>query len=146
MITFEMEMSNYGMEILTKARNMHKVMDFVELCVSDIGTPRDTKQLTLVGEELAHNIFSYAYDGAPGSFVLKICLCPEQKKVTMEFRDAGKPYNPLERQMPNVNSPISDREIGGLGIMLSKKFTDNQVYRYEDGQNVLLVEKYIKSS
>lgn len=146
MITFEMEMSSYGMEILTKARNMHKVMAFVELCVSDIGTPRDTKQLTLVGEELANNIFSYAYDGGPGAFVMKICLCPEQNKVSMEFRDAGKPYNPLEHQMPDLDAHISKREIGGLGIMLSKKFTDNQVYRYEDGHNVLLVEKYIKSN
>lgn len=146
MLKFEMEVSNYGMEILTKDKNMKKVMEFVELCVKGIGTPRDIKQLTMVGEELAFNIFSYAYDDAPGTFMLKIHLCPVENKVSMEFRDAGKPYNPLEHKMPDVDVPITEREIGGLGIMLSKKFTDKQVYRYENGHNVLLVEKYLKTS
>ncbi|MCL2839927.1 MAG: ATP-binding protein [Defluviitaleaceae bacterium] len=146
MLKFEMEMSNYGMEVLTKANNMDRVMDFVELCIKDVGNPRDTKQLTLVGEELAFNIFQYAYDDAPGTFLLKIFLCPEQNKVTMEFRDAGKPYNPLEHKISDLDAHISDREIGGLGIMLSKKFTDTQIYKYENGHNILLVEKYLKSS
>ena len=107
MLKFEMEMSNYGMEILTKATNMDRVMSFVELCVSNIGSPRDTKQLALVGEELALNIFSYAYGDTPGTFILKIFLCPDQKMVTMEFRDAGKPYNPLDHRIPDLDAHIS---------------------------------------
>jgi len=146
MYKFEMEMSKYAMEVLTKARNMNRVMAFVELCVADIGNPRDIKHLTLVGEELAFNIFSYAYGDAPGSFILRIYLCPEQNKVTMEFRDAGKPFNPLEQHPPDLDAHISEREIGGLGIMLSKKLTDKQSYKYENGQNILQVEKYISSA
>ncbi|MCL2285967.1 MAG: ATP-binding protein [Firmicutes bacterium] len=145
MYKFEMEMSKYAMEVLTKTNNMDRVMEFVELCVKDIGNPRISQQLTLVGEELAFNIFSYAYDDDPGTFILRICVYPEQDKVTMEFRDAGKPYNPLERKPADLTKHISEREIGGLGIALSKKLTDNQVYRYENGQNILLVEKFVKS-
>ena len=143
MYKFEMEMSKYAMEVLTKSRNMDKIMAFVELCVADIGSPRVSKQLTLVGEELAFNIFSYAYDNAPGAFSLKVYLCPEQNKVSMEFRDAGKPFNPLDQKPPDLKAHISERQIGGLGIMLSKKLTDKQIYKYEDGHNVLLVEKYL---
>jgi len=140
---FKMEMSKYAMEVLTKTNNMDKVMSFVELCIGDIGDSRTSLQLTLVGEELAYNIFKYAYDGAPGEFILKICLYPEEQKVVMEFRDAGKPYNPLEHQDPDLKMHISEREIGGLGIILSKKLTDKQVYHYENGQNVLTIEKYV---
>jgi len=144
MLKFEMEMSRYAMEILAKSKNMDKVMDFVELCFSDIGSPRDSKQLTLVGEELASNIFNYAYDDdIPGLFAITVYLCSEENKVSMEFRDAGKPFNPLEKAQPNLEEPILERQIGGLGIMLSKKLTDNQTYRYENGQNVLQVEKYV---
>ena len=100
--------------------------------------------MTLVGEELAFNIFSYAYDGNPGAFTLRVCLCPLENKVTMEFRDKGKPFNPLEQPPPDLEADIDDREIGGLGITLSKQLTDRQVYKYEDGQNVLLVEKIIR--
>ena len=142
MQTFEMEMSKYAIEILTKANNMDRVMEFVELCVKNVGSQRISKQLALVGEELAFNIFSYAYE-APDKFVLRICLYPDLDKVTMEFRDAGKPYNPLEYQAEDLDVHISERKMGGLGITLSKKLTDNQVYRYEDGHNILLVEKFI---
>jgi len=140
---FEMEMSKYAMEVLTKTNNMDRVMNFVELCVKDIGNPRVSQQLTLVGEELAFNIFSYAYDDIPGTFVLRICLFPDQNKITMEFRDEGKPYNPLEHQAADLTTHISERKIGGLGITLSKKLTDKQVYRYENGNNILFVEKFI---
>lgn len=146
MLTFEMEMCNYGMEVLTKANNMERVMSFVELCVKDIGSPKASHQLALVGEEVAMNIFSYAYGDTPGTFFLKIKLCPEHRKVSMEFRDRGKPYNPLMHTEPDLDVHISERNIGGLGIMLSKKLTDSQSYKYENGQNVLLVEKYLKSS
>ena len=144
MYEFKMEMSNYAMDILTKSKNMNKVMAFVELCTHDIGCPKSSKQLTLVGEELAYNIFSYAYEDTPGKFSIKIFICPEESKVTMEFRDAGKPFNPLELPPPDLDVHISERKIGGLGVMLSKKLTDRQAYRYENGQNVLQVEKIIK--
>ena len=144
MYKFEIEMSKYAMEILTKNKNMNKVMSFVELCFSDIGSPRDSKQLILVGEELVSNIFNYAYDDdIPGIFAITIYLCSKENKVTMEFRDAGKPFNPFEKVQPNLEEHISERQIGGLGIMLSKKLTDNQTYKYENGQNVLQVEKHI---
>jgi len=145
MVKFEMEMSKHAMELLTKSKNMDKVIAFVELCVADIGSPRVSKQLTLVGEELALNIFSYAYNDDHGTFALRIYLCHDQNKVTMEFRDAGKPFNPLEQQAPNLDVQMADRQVGGLGIMLSRKLTDRQIYKYEDGHNVFMVEKYLSS-
>jgi len=143
---FELEMSKYAMEVLTKSNNMDKVMDFVELSVRDLGNPHISKQLTLVGEELAYNIFSYAYDDSPGAFVLKINLSPENNKVTMEFRDEGKPFNPLDSGVPDLSVPIAERKIGGLGIALSKKLTDKQIYKYENGHNILVIEKNIEPS
>jgi len=140
---FLLEMSKYAMEVLTKSKNLDKVVSFVELCVGDIGDPHTSKQLAIVGEELALNIFKYAYSEAPGEFALRICLHPEQRKVTMEFRDAGQPYNPLEYQIPDFEANISQREIGGLGIALSRKLTDSQFYKYENGQNILIVEKSV---
>jgi len=142
----EIEMGKYTVEVLTKKKNMNKVMAFVELCFADIGSPTESKQLILVGEELISNIFNYAYDDdAPGIFSISIHLCPEKNKVIMEFKDAGKPFNPLIKVQPNLEDPISERQIGGLGIMLFKKLTDSQMYKYENGQNVLQVEKYMMS-
>ena len=39
-----------------------------------------------------------------------------------------------------------DREIGGLGIYLAKKSVDEMRYRYENGQNVLVLVKSLDGS
>ena len=36
---------------------------------------------------------------------------------------------------------VQDREIGGLGVYLTKKSMDSVAYEYTDNQNVLTMEK-----
>ncbi len=65
--------------------------------------------------------------------------------LTIELRDAGTPFNPLEREDPDINQKAEEREIGGLGIFLCKKMMDSIEYRYEDGNNVLTMTKKVNS-
>ena len=37
-----------------------------------------------------------------------------------------------------------DRDIGGLGVFMVKKYTDSVQYTYEDGHNVLTITKTIE--
>ena len=37
-----------------------------------------------------------------------------------------------------------DRDIGGLGVFMVKKYTDSVQYAYEDGHNVLTITKTIE--
>jgi len=96
--------------------------------------------LLIVGEELAVNVFKYAYD-ATGSFALTIDVDPDARKVSMEFRDSGREYNPLDKPDPDTGASISERQIGGLGIMFSKRLSDEQCYVRESGENVFTVVK-----
>ena len=57
------------------------------------------------------------------------------------FIDQGVPYNPLEREDPDVGLGAEERESGGLGIFLSRALTDSMDYRYEDGKNILTITK-----
>ena len=59
----------------------------------------------------------------------------------MTFRDSGVPFNPLEQADPDVNAPLEQRKIGGLGLFLVRKTMDKLNYVYENGQNVLTVIK-----
>ncbi|MCL2487761.1 MAG: ATP-binding protein, partial [Oscillospiraceae bacterium] len=61
----------------------------------------------------------------------------------MVFSDSGMPYDPLSAAAPDILLPAQEREIGGLGLFLVKKLMDSVTYRYEDGRNILTVEKRI---
>lgn len=136
-----MHSQKYSIEVSTKPENMDKIMAFIEKTTADLENHKAARHLTIVGEEIAMNIFSYAYEEGQGFFSLQIILKPEERKISMEFRDNGKEYNPLKRPDPNTTIDIMERQIGGMGIMLSKKLTDKQTYNRENGQNVFTVIK-----
>jgi anti-sigma regulatory factor (Ser/Thr protein kinase) len=131
----------HTLEVTVAIENMDKVMAFIEEHTTHIPNPKVAGQLVMVVEELALNVFNYAYDGQSGFFSLSIETFPEQACVVMEFRDRGKEFNPLSQAEPDVSLPIDKREVGGLGIMLSKKLTDTQNYIRDGGENVFTVTK-----
>lgn len=42
---------------------------------------------------------------------------------------------------PDIDAPIEEREPGGMGIFICKKLMDSVDYAYQDGLNVLTLEK-----
>lgn len=95
-------------------------------------------------EEAVENVVRYAYDGGIGWLEAGTSLDHDNLMLTIELRDAGVPFNPLEKNDPDITLSANDRDIGGLGIFLCKKMMDSISYRYEDGNNVLVMKKKIK--
>ena len=52
-----------------------------------------------------------------------------------------KPFNPLEKEDPDITLSADEREIGGLGIYMVKKSMDQVTYDYCNQKNVLRLEK-----
>ena len=61
--------------------------------------------------------------------------------LTVIFRDSGKSFDPLAKKDPDITMSAEERDIGGLGIFLTKKFMDSVTYEYTDGRNVLTISK-----
>ena len=57
--------------------------------------------------------------------------------------DSGIPFNPLDNPDPDITLSAQERDIGGLGIFITKKTMDKVSYAYENGQNVLTMVKNI---
>lgn len=103
---------------------------------------KDFFALHLVCEELAVNIADYAYpDGKDG--YLDVIIDKSPTEIAITFKDAGTPFNPLERQMPDVSLPLEQRGIGGLGIFLTVKKMDSVTYDYRNNENILTIKKKI---
>ena len=61
--------------------------------------------------------------------------------VTLRFADDGKPFDPLALAAPDTTLPATERSIGGLGVLMIRRMTDEKLYRFENGQNVLTLRK-----
>jgi anti-sigma regulatory factor (Ser/Thr protein kinase) len=96
--------------------------------------------LSVVIEELVVNIVNYAH-----SDYLDVEIIRDEKNIALRFHDNGIPFNPLQKDPPDITSPLEDRKIGGLGIFMVKKFMDTVSYEYTEGENVLMVMKQLKN-
>lgn len=101
---------------------------------------KEIRSTQLALEELIVNVANYAYPEKGGRIVLRVSFSGENK-VEIEIIDSGVPYNPLEKEDPDVSRPIRQRKAGGLGIYLAKKLVDELEYKYEDGKNHMILRK-----
>ena len=131
-------------ELTVEARleNLEKVIGFISQNLEEAGgSPAIEIQVHLAVEEIFVNIASYAY--APGTGIATVCIeiDDDPPVATIAFSDSGVPFDPLKKADPNVTLPAEEREIGGLGIFMTRKFMDNVTYTYKDGKNVLTLKK-----
>jgi len=101
-------------------------------------------QIDLSVEEIFINIASYAYYPDTGMAFISFESENGGSTVLISFTDTGVPYNPLEKEDPDITLTSEERQVGGLGIFLVKKNMDEVYYKYENGNNVLTMKKKIK--
>ena len=98
-------------------------------------------KIRLSVEEAAENIVQYAYDDGQGYVVVSTERIGDNLFITL--KDGGVPFNPLEKEDPDISLSAEERQIGGLGIFLCKQLMDSVTYEYADGCNILRMEKRI---
>ncbi len=96
--------------------------------------PKVANKVNIVIDEIYSNIVNYS--NASRAFITAQIT---GEKLVLVFSDNGSMYNPLEAESPDVTLSAQQREIGGLGIFMVKKFSESMDYEYKDGFNVLTV-------
>lgn len=124
-----------------------KALDIIDaiLCTPEVAScKKELSALHLVCEELVVNVVDYAYaDDTEGW--LDVAIERDDQSITIQFRDGGVPFNPLQKEMPDITLPLEDRRIGGLGIFLTIKKMDDVSYSYVNNENVLTIKKNISN-
>ena len=134
--------SDQEMEIEAVTDNLPEVQAFVKERLDTTNCPPKAKmQIALAVEEIFVNIANYAYAPEKGKAAVRVEVSEEPVTVTITFVDHGVPYDPLAKEDPDTGLPADEREIGGLGIFLTKKIMDDVTYTYKDGQNILTLKK-----
>lgn len=143
MLCFELNGSGAGkstMNAQTDQITPEDVRQFLEEILTEADIPRSAAvRLYVAADEIVTNILHYS-----GAKTLDVCCCVTADDVAISFSDDGTPYNPLEREDPDVTLSAEERSIGGLGIFMVKNTMDDVKYEYLDGRNVLTVVKKTK--
>ena len=119
-----------------------EVMSFTEECLQTFDCPMKSQMAICVAvEEIFVNIASYAYGEGTGEASLAFGFDEKERLMTLVVSDEGVPFNPLKREEPDITLSAAEREIGGLGIFITKKTMDTVDYRFENGKNILTMTK-----
>ena len=98
-------------------------------------------KVNLVLEELAINTINHGHD--EGLHEITVTFNSTDEALTIDVVDDGKPFDPLtDAPVPDVNLPLHQRPIGGLGVYLVRKLMDELTYRREEGRNHLTLVAY----
>ena len=130
--------------IIVPARpeELTKVQTFVDTELEALDCPPSAQfQIDLAVEEIFVNIASYAYRPEVGEAEIRVEVNDDPLWVVIQFLDHGKPFDPLAKEDADTSPEAIERRLGGLGILLVKRTMDSVTYAYENGRNVLTIEK-----
>ena len=120
------------------------ILGFVEETLEGYGCPMKLQMSLCVAiEEVFVNIANYAYTGGEGHVTLGIGFDAPDGTITFRMTDQGIPFDPLKKPDPDITLSAEDRDVGGLGIFITKKTMDCVTYTYENKQNILTMIKKI---
>lgn len=127
-----------------KTEALSDILGFTEETLEEYGCPMKFQMAVCVAiEEVFVNVAKYAYSGGDGDVTLGISFDRDSSTITFRMTDSGVPFDPLQNPDPDITLSADEREIGGLGIFITKKTMDTVSYAYENGQNILTMIKKI---
>ena len=152
-------MSKKNLKILAVVNNLAQVLENVDAQLETENCPMKIQmQVDIAVEELFVNIANYAYTPDTGDAdilieTLDTCPIPEEyrkglsekdlkgKWLRITLSDSGVPFDPLQKDDPDISLSAQERRVGGLGIFMVKKSMDHMYYEYKDGKNHISIIK-----
>lgn len=132
------------MTVAATVENIPRVTEFIDGQLEALDCPiKAQMQLDVAIDEIFGNIAYYAYAPDTGEATVRFDFDAQGRTVQITFIDAGVPFDPLAMAEPDVTLSVEERGIGGLGIFLVRRTMDDVKYRFENGRNILTIEKHI---
>ena len=131
--------SEHVLDVEADVKKIGEVLEFIQKEMKGYKINKHIQfNATMAAEEIFSNISIYAYKATDLARV-QVSTALADGVYAITFTDKGKKYNPLAQKQPDVTQELKDRKIGGFGVFLAKKLSDDMVYRREGKQNILTI-------
>ena len=147
MLMFDYKSKKGGFQMINKTfpatiDALSDALGFVDQMLESYECPMKVQTAVCVAiEEVFVNVANYAYGDGEGDVTLGIGFDEEARALTFRMTDKGVPFDPLKKPDPDITLSADEREIGGLGIFITKKTMNEITYAYENGENILTMIK-----
>jgi serine/threonine-protein kinase RsbW len=96
-------------------------------------------EVALAVEEAVVNVCLHAYEQETGEIAVTCAYDHATERLKIEIVDTGKDFDILAAGDPNLSEDLDARKIGGLGVFLIRKLTDDlRHYRSADENRLQL--------
>jgi serine/threonine-protein kinase RsbW/sigma-B regulation protein RsbU (phosphoserine phosphatase) len=103
----------------------------------------DAYVLTLVMEEVFTNVVRHGYP-EEGGHRIAVRLELAGGVVTLVVEDDAQSFDPVQAPLADLDAPLDERRVGGLGVHLIRTLVDDVAYRRDGGRNVLTLRKKLQ--
>jgi anti-sigma regulatory factor (Ser/Thr protein kinase) len=132
--------------LVSQRREIERLAQLVEQFGEANGfTSDDINSVNLLLDEIVVNIISHGYDDEL-EHQIRVTLTLERDMLSIRVEDDGRPFDPLEAPAPNLDLPIEQRAVGGLGIYIARSIADQMQYRREGNLNILTITKRLSAA
>jgi anti-sigma regulatory factor (Ser/Thr protein kinase) len=99
-------------------------------------------KLRLAVDELATNVVIHGYQEAALEGDVFVSADMDEHALTIAIEDTARPFDPTAQTLPDeeqLDLPLDERPIGGLGVMLAREGVDDLRYEYINGRNRTII-------
>ena len=126
-------MDSYQRTFEGQVEQLAAIHEFVDQVAAELGLGEDdTFACRLATDEAAANAFEHAYAGRPGK--VEVSITQDARDIRLQVRNWGKPFDPAAIAEPRIDRPLEERQVGGLGIFLMRKFMDEVRFGFNPQQ------------
>lgn len=126
---------------------MRQVDAFVGEFVKEQGMEADeAARILILLEELLTNLMKYGHPDRDEPGRAEIALSFSGSRLEIEFIDDGCAFDPLAAPPPNLDEPLEDRQVGGLGLHILRSLTEEARYERRNDRNVIRLVRNVVPS
>lgn len=136
----------FTLEVPSSTENLVMIRDFVKRVGRQTGMEeQEIFNLELAVDEACANVIEHVYGNDTSKEVIIRAIC-DDKEVRISVIDMGRGFDPTGVTPATIDSLVSGRKSGGLGIRLIRALMDEVSYEISPGQkNELHMVKRLNS-
>jgi serine/threonine-protein kinase RsbW len=130
------------LRLVARVSDLEVIRSFVSEKAALVGAdPQEMYDILLAVTEAVTNILLHGYQNEPGWIEVQVVI--EEGDFWVILRDKAAQFDPTLMPLPDLDVPLEERSLGGMGVYLIKEHMDRMIYRSnpQGGNELILVKE-----